>query len=423
MRVLVFLHSFEPGGVERVALRLAGAWADLGHDVRLVMGRDSGPQRVHAPRNVTYDFARPSWLAAPFETLWMVAHLLGAIRRHRPEVLFCAGSTYTIVAILMRLILGSDCPPIVCKLSNSLERRDLPAPARLAYRAWLLLHTPFIDLFVGMAEPMREEIQRCLRVTADRVAIVPDPAIEASDLRAVDGQIAPRRLSRRFVAIGRMNAQKNLPLLLRAFAAAAEPHDRLLILGDGPKRRRLESLAARLGIDDLVEMPGHVHSVADVLAGTDVFVLSSDYEGVPAAVLEALASGIPIIATDCSSSMKYLLGEGRLGRLVPVRDEAALSGAMRDAPRRDNVSVADMQAMAAQFTIERAAGSYLELLCAAASSSQVVGRLQPVVISIAEARSAIRSSASSSPMCSRMRLGAGDLETVRTGSTGMARLS
>lgn len=285
------------------------------------------------------------------------------------------------------------------------------------------MHTPFIDLFVGMAEPMREEIQRCLRVTADRVAIVPDPAIEAFDLRAVDGQIAPRRLSRRFVAIGRMNAQKNLPLLLRAFAAAAEPHDRLLILGDGPKRRRLESLAARLGIDDLVEMPGHVHSVADALAGTDVFVLSSDYEGVPAAVLEALASGIPIIATDCSSSMKYLLGEGRLGRLVPVRDEAALSGAMRDAPRRDNVSVADMQAMAAQFTIERAAGSYLELLCAAASSSQVVGRLQPVVISIAEARSAIRSSASSSPMCSRMRLGAGDLETVRTGSTGMARLS
>src|SRR5215218_1872397 len=104
MRILLYLHSFEAGGVERVALRLAGEWAGRGEDVRVAIGRDSGPQRHHAPDNLIYDFARPSRLAAPFESLWMVFHLIAAIRRHQPDVLFCAGNTYTIVAVLVRLI-------------------------------------------------------------------------------------------------------------------------------------------------------------------------------------------------------------------------------------------------------------------------------------------------------------------------------
>jgi glycosyltransferase involved in cell wall biosynthesis len=379
------------------------------------MGRDTGPQRVHAPAHVAYDFARPSRIAAPFETLWLVPHLVGAIRRHRPEVLFCAGSTYTIVAILVRLILGDECPPIVCKLSNSLERRDLPLPARLAYRLWLLVHAPFIHLFVGMADPMREEIERCLGVPANSVAIVPDPALQLADFRAPPRIAARRRTSRRFVAIGRMNAQKNLSLLLRAFSASAGSNDRLIVLGDGPERGRLTRLAEDLGIAAQVEMPGHVPSVSEVLASADVFVLSSNYEGVPAAVIEALAAGVPIVATDCSTSMKYLLGHGRFGQLVPVRDLAALVRAMRDAPRRHTMPAADMQAKAAQFTVERAAKSYLEILAATSATSRTAQPNQPAIARSAASRSSIKSSGSSRPIWRRTRFSGGGLDAVRNG--------
>lgn len=375
MRVLVFLHSFEAGGVERVALRLAGEWAIRGHDVRVAMGRDNGPQNDVAPGNLTYDFARRSWLAAPFETLWMVVHLLGAIRRHRPDVLFCAGSTYVIVVALVRLVLGPNCPPVACKLSNSLERRDLAAPARTAFHLWLRAHRLFIDRFVGMAEPMRDEIERLLAVAAARIDIIPDPALKEVELGDIaNGPRAPSA-ARCFVAIGRMNAQKNFPLLLKAFSDAASADDRLVIIGDGPQRRRLLRLAKRLGIADQVEMPGHAQSSAQALSNADVFVLSSNYEGVPAVIIEALAAGVPIVATDCSVSMNLLLGGGQLGRLVAVRDRAALARAMHAAPSRDSVSVAEMQAIASCFTIERAAGPYLAVLASAVRDAEARMRL------------------------------------------------
>ncbi|MES2120895.1 MAG: glycosyltransferase [Pseudomonadota bacterium] len=394
MRILLYLHSFEAGGVERVALRLAGEWAARGEDVRVAMGRDSGPQRHHAPDNLIYDFARPSRLAAPFATLWMVFHLIGAIRRHQPDVLFCAGNTYTIVAILVRLLLGRRCPPTVCKLSNSLERRDLPLAARFFFGLWLRVHGPFIERFVGMAEPMREEIQRCLGVGPDRIDIVPDPALRDSELPLLGSGPREPGPQRRFVAIGRITAQKNFAVLLKAFAEFAGPEDRLLIVGDGPQRDRLLHLSQRLGIDDRVSMPGHVQSVTESLAEADVFVMSSDFEGVPAVIIEALAAAVPIVATGCSVSMRYLLEDGAFGTLIPVRDHSALAAAMRDAPCRDSIPAEAMRAKAARFTIERAAGPYLEALSAAA-------------------RSAIRSSGSSSPIWSRTSLETGGTDTVR----------
>lgn len=394
MRILLYLHSFEAGGVERVALRLAGEWAARGEDVRVAMGRDSGPQRHHAPDNVVYDFARPSRLAAPFETLWMVFHLIGAIRRHRPDVLFCAGNTYTVVAILVRLILGQRCPPIVCKLSNSLERRDLPGPARFVFGLWLRFHSLFIERFVGMAEPMREEIQRCIGVGPERVDIVPDPALRECELQLLGWEPGEAGPERRFVAIGRMTAQKNFGVLLKAFARFAGPNDRLLIVGDGPQRESLQRLSKRFGIDDRVSMPGHVQSVAEALAAADVFVMSSNYEGVPAVIIEALAAAVPIIATDCSVSMRYLLEDGAFGALIPVRDPGALAAAMRDAPSRNAIPADAMRAKAAQFTIERGASLYLEALSA-------------------EARSAIKSSGSSRPIWSRTSLETGGADTVR----------
>ena len=395
MRILIYLHSFEAGGVERVALRLAGEWAARGQDVRVAMGRDTGPQRHHAPDNVLYDFARPSWFAAPFETLWMVFHLIGAIRRHRPDVLFCAGNTYTIVAILVRLILGRKCPPTVCKLSNSLEREDLTGLSSAAFGWWLRFHGRFIERFVGMAPPMREEIERCLEVPSDRVEVIPDPALRQNEWQMLcDAPPPPPSTVRRFVAIGRMNAQKNLRLLLEAFAAFAGPDDGLLIIGEGPERDKLLRLAQDLGIDDRVSMPGHIQSAIETLTSADVFVLSSDYEGVPAVIIEALAAAIPIVATDCSVSMSYLLGDGAFGTLVPIGDRTALARAMAQAPTREAMPAEAMRAMAAQFTVELAAGPYLDALNA-------------------EARSSIRSSGSSSPIWSRTRSGAGAADTVR----------
>lgn len=362
MRILLFLHSFQPGGVERVALRLAGAWSEEGHEVRVLVGRDHGPQRSIAPANLRFEFARPSRMAARFETLWLVRHLVSAVRTNRPDVLFCSGSTYTIVAALVRLFLGPECPPIVCKLSNSLERKDLSVVARSAHGLWLRHHPKFIDQFIGMAEPMTEEIEHCLRVSRNRITTIPDPALTTAEMCLLSAPVSTdHHRGRRYVAVGRLARQKNFALLLRAFAMIASDDDQLVIVGEGPERSRLTRLATQLGIANQIEMPGHLLSVEEALRTADVLVNSSNYEGLPAAVVEALAAGLPIVATQCSACMDQLLGYGELGRLVPIRDVSALAQALQDAPRRHEVPTDVLRASAAQFTIERSAHLYIDV--------------------------------------------------------------
>ena len=360
LAVMTFLHSFQPGGVERVALRLAGAWVEAGCDVTAVMGRRDGPLAEEASDAVRYLYAPPFAPSVAFESVWMVPHLIACIRREKPDVLFCAGNTYAIVAVLVRLLLGRRCPPIVCKISNSLQRDDFTPWMGALYQLWLRVQARHIQLFVGLAEAMRPELIAALGLPAERVAIVEDPAIRQADIQPHESVKAPDA-GRLFLGVGRLNPQKDFGLLIRAFASFAQPEDRLVILGEGPERRRLADLAQMLGVTNQVELVGHVPDTSGWLRRADVFVLSSKYEGVPAVVIEALAVATPIVATDCCVSMADLLEHGRLGQLTPPGDVAALAQAMQRAPLRPRETEA-MQAMAGRFTIERSGEAYLSLM-------------------------------------------------------------
>ncbi|WP_298166492.1 glycosyltransferase [Novosphingobium sp.] len=366
LRILTFLHSFEPGGVERVALRLHEAWRAQGHDARLVLGRTAGAMKREWP-GLEYDVLGPEAIpSAAWETLWMIALLPRAIRRIRPDVLFCAGNSYTVVAVAMRLLLGKACPPIVAKISNDLTRSDLPAPARPFYRLWLRIQGRMLNRLVGMAPPMREEIGTLMRAEDARIAVIDDPSLAEADIQRLAAareaaKAAPRAPGRRFLAIGRLAAQKNFALLIDAFARMAGPDDRLAIIGEGSARRALEAQIARLGLSGKVRMPGHVSPLDAELAAADALVLSSEYEGVPAVVAEALAAGLPVVSTRCSVSMEDMLGGGRFGLLVPVGDAAALAQAMEDiAKLKFDEAVARDQSR--RFTVEIASHGYLALM-------------------------------------------------------------
>jgi glycosyltransferase involved in cell wall biosynthesis len=368
LRVLTFLHSFEPGGVERVALRLHAAWLAAGNeggvDARLVMGRNDGAMRREWPGlepDMLGDGRVPT---AHWETLWMILRLPAAIRRIQPDVLFCAGNSYTIVAVMMRLLLGKRCPPVVAKISNDLVRADLPAPARPFYRAWLRIQGRMLDRIVGMAPPMRAEIAALMQAPGERIAIIDDPSLDESDIiRLAEARRTAVKAGsgRRFLAIGRLAAQKNFALLIEAFARIAGPDDRLAIIGEGGERRALEAQIKRLGLEDKVRLPGHVSPLDAELTAADALVLSSDYEGVPAVVAEALAAGLPIVATRCSVSMDDMLGGGRFGLLVPVGDVAALASAMiAIAAQNFDANAASTQAR--RFTVQLASHRYLALM-------------------------------------------------------------
>ena len=367
LRIAIPVHSFAPGGVERVALNLAAAWQADGAAVKVLLGRSAGAMRATAPQ---LDYvARPEPVpTASFETLWMIWAAWRWLRQNPVDVLFAAGNTYAIVGVALKLLLGKRCPPIVIKISNDLERRDLPASARWGYRCWLRVQGHWLDRFVGMAAPMHAEISAAMRIGDQRIAIIEDPALEAAQFAKLSAisrdELVPR--APRYVSVGRLSGQKNFPLLLRAFANLDDPAARLVIVGEGSDRTNLERLAADLGITARLQLPGHCDP-APHFAAASAFVLSSDYEGVPAVVIEALAAGLPIAGTDCSVSMQELTGHGAFARLVPVRSEAALAGAMEQVLTMP-FDPAAARAATKAFTIDTAAARYLDLFAAIAAA-------------------------------------------------------
>jgi glycosyltransferase involved in cell wall biosynthesis len=360
--VLSALHSLEPGGVERDVLRFTKAWREAGLDARIALGRREGRLIEEAPDDIPYIIPPKGRLARiDTESLWMMLKLPGILRKTRPDVLFCASNGLMAVAAVTRLVLGKACPPIVLRISNSLDERHSSPVHHMLSRLVMRLHSRIYAAIVAMAPPMREEILVEMGARPDQVVTINNGSMTAAVAArlAAARDAAPRdHEGRHFLAIGRLAPQKNFPLLLDAFARIARPADRLTIVGEGTQRGELEQQARALGIADRLDLPGHCNPVDPWFARCDAFILSSDFEGVPAVVAEALAAGIPIVATDCAVALPMMI-EG-VGRLVPIKDVVALAGAM-DAICDDPPAVAAARERAQAFTMEATLDKWLEL--------------------------------------------------------------
>src|SRR5438874_8197070 len=178
LKILAFVHSFEPGGVERVALRLCEIWNESGADVTLLVGRRDGAMRDNAPdvKQVTYSSGPIS--TSSFESLWMIVCMWRLLRANRPDVIFCPGNTYTVVIAAIRLLFGRRCPPVICKVSNSFHRSDMPAPLRIAYGLWLRLHKNLAKVWIEMATSLIGGIVTYLGSPLQCIACIGVPSIQ-----------------------------------------------------------------------------------------------------------------------------------------------------------------------------------------------------------------------------------------------------
>ncbi|MCW2382316.1 MULTISPECIES: glycosyltransferase [unclassified Sphingobium] len=359
--VLSVLHSLEPGGVERDLLRFTKAWREAGLDARIALGRWEGRLQEEAP-DVPYIIPPPGRLARiETESLWMMLKLPGIVRRLKPDVLFFPSNGLMAVAAVTRLVLGKSCPPIVLRPSNSLDERHSSPLRRRLSRFIMHGHSHIYAAVVAMAPPVRDEIETEMGVPPERIAIIHNASMTA----AVAQRLASLRDStprnnpgRHFLGVGRLFPQKNFELLLDAFARIAQPDDRLTIVGEGPLRAALEAKAQALGVATQLSLPGHHNPVDPWFAQADAFILSSDFEGVPAVVAEALAAAIPIVATDCTIAMPMMMED--VGTLVPIKDVSALAAAMdRVCDQKPQISA--MRARASLFTMEATLEKWIAL--------------------------------------------------------------
>ncbi len=378
--LLVCLKAFGPGGVERIALRLVEGWRGHGVASDLLVADADGPMRETG--QVLAPAVAPAWplIGRRAPLLRLLPFALREIRERRPAILFCPGNSYTALAVALKLVLGRTCPTIVAKISNDLERPDMRPALRPFYRLWLRVQGRAIDHVAALSSPMAREVMRLMDMPAQRVHLVPNPVLAQAVLEGETVRAPRRGPGRRFVAVGRLERQKDYPLMLRAFAAARGTDDRLVIYGEGRARRDLERLAHKLGLAGQVVFAGYRADVRTRLAEHDILLLSSAYEGQPGAIVEALSAGLGIVATRCCAGMAELLDEGALGMLVDrgdldgmIRAIATASPDMQDRPRA--------RAKARAFTIEAAVPAYAALfarLSAERASKAEAGSAPPL---------------------------------------------
>lgn len=164
---------------------------------------------------------------------------------------------------------------------------------------------------------------------AKRSVVIPNPLFIGDDYPATQ---YTGELEKTIVTTGRLNKQKNHPLLIRAFKRIAEefPEYKLIIYGEGPERHNDEALISELGLQERVLLPGTINDVPEKIYKASLYVLSSDFEGMPNALMEAMALGLPCISTDCPcGGPRELTTDGKDCLLVPVGNEESLADAMR----------------------------------------------------------------------------------------------
>ncbi|WP_313539002.1 glycosyltransferase [Sphingomonas sp.] len=316
---MTFAESLEGGGVERAMLRMAAGWLARGHRVTLALGACEGPLAAELPAGIEL-----ITLGSP-----RYSSLLGLprfVRQVDPDVLFCPGNYYTAAAALVRLRLGRRCPPIIAKVSNALVRPEMSRLVAWGYRRWLRLHPRFLDRVVAMTPAMARETAAEMAMPADRVSIIANPPAER--IPAAAPIALPK--GRYIVGVGRLALQKRWDRLIDALPRLADRSIRLVLLGEGSARTALEAQVARLGLGDRVLMPGHVGDPLPALKAATVAALTSDYEGVPGVVREALSQGTPVVATESSVAVRELIDSPALGTVIAREDGDALVAALND---------------------------------------------------------------------------------------------
>jgi glycosyltransferase involved in cell wall biosynthesis len=299
-------------------LKLAAGLARRGYPVDLVLGRAEGPYLAQVPDTLrVVDLAAPRLLAA-------MPALARYLRREQPTAMLSALDYVNLVALAARRLAGTRTRLVVSERNtlSAAVRHTTSRRTRLMPRLMRWLY-PWADAIVGVSAGVADDLAAVTGLPRERITVIHNPVVtpEVAQMAAADVEHpwfqagAPPVV----LGVGRLIIQKDFATLVRAFALVHRRHDaHLVILGDGPERDALGKLVTDYALDSVVDLPGFAENPYPYMARCGVFVLSSRWEGLPGALIEAMFCGAPVIATDCPSGPREVLRDGRHGVLVPV---------------------------------------------------------------------------------------------------------
>lgn len=356
------VYGLHGGGAERVIVNLANEFAKQGIKVDIVLNYLAGSYLSEVSSKVRVVNLNSARGRDGFGILQLTNYL----RKEKPDALLATTHFSNERAILAKLLSGSSTKIFVREANHLLTRaknepqktmRLVPLATRLSY--------PLADGIIAVCNGVADNLVEITNLPSERIKVIYNPTVTPNLLLKGKEKIEHPWFEEGeppvILGVGRLTKQKDFPTLIRAFAKVKEVKPaRLMILGQAWNNpdSQVMSLIKKLNLEKEVALPGFQKNPYPYMAQADVFVLSSRWEGLSNALIEAMALGTPVVATDCPGGSAEILGSGKYGELVPVGDSDVMAQAILKILSGDIKPVnADWLE---QFTLETATKQYIK---------------------------------------------------------------
>lgn len=316
-KIVIVITGMSFGGAERVTANLSNYFVSCGNDVTIISLTKTEPAYRLSEKIHYIWFDESLRKNAVHRDIALIANIRKEIKKLKPNLILGmmsysgALAAYACAGLNIPVLLSERNDPNTSIAFKNIEKLII----KFAYR-----HLASDAVFQTLAA------KEYYFGKKDKGFIIPNP-LYLEDMPAANQGM---NMSFRIISAGRLSRQKNYELLIRAFVKvhAKYPRYTLTIFGEGEKRKDLETLISDLGLIDSVFLPGIENNIFTQMQNAECFVMSSLYEGMPNALIEAMAMGLPVITTDYSEGRGTVVDDKKNGLIVPRNNENALSDAM-----------------------------------------------------------------------------------------------
>lgn len=358
--VALYLRSLLDTGIDTRMLNLSQGLVERGINVDLVLNTSKQKDFSRVPQGVKIvDLKEPKLLRG-------LPHLINYLKQEKPQAILSA-QHFTNEVLLIAKLLSRVSTRFVVSEGNTIsaEWRNKPKLKERLTPLLVRFLYPQADAIIGNSKGVVSDIAKVTALPLKEINVVYNPTITPQVItksrEPVDHLWFKKGEPPVILGVGRLNIQKDFQTLIKAFAKVRKNHScRLIILGNGAEKQNLKQLVKQLNLENDVQIPGFVDNPYKYMKNSQVFVLSSAWEGLPNVLIEAMAVGTPVVATNCPSGPYEILDGGKYGKLVPIGDEDKMAEAILSVLKGDFQPV-DFDWLQ-QFTLESAIENYLDVL-------------------------------------------------------------
>ncbi|SFD36827.1 Glycosyltransferase involved in cell wall bisynthesis [Thiohalospira halophila DSM 15071] len=360
-RLALLFATSGHSGVDRIVANLLPEFGRTAHEFDLLRIKGHGPYLEKLPSN-----ARDIRLPAAHRNT-VLPGLVGYLRREQPAALLTASHRLNRAALQARWLARVPTRVAIRMGMTLTGQQEILGPRKgrrliRSMRFWY----PRADAVICPSEGLGRELHELAGVPRERLHVIPNPIVTDSFLEQAREPLDDPWFTDEgppvILGAGSLEPRKDFATLIRAFARLRQQRPaRLVILGEGRERGRLEALAAELGISDDVRLPGFEANPYRWMSRADAFALTSLREGSGAVLVEALACGTPVVATDCPVGPGEILQGGAIGPLIAMGDEAGIAAGLEQALSQPPTAGA-LRAAAEPFRAGHSATAYLAAL-------------------------------------------------------------